>query len=239
MSAMHLPPIEPDDPTDSDALEALPTPDSDEPSTETLEAAVLDEMIERAELADALTITLLKEYAYCPRTVYYETCTPGVRPTTYKMEAGAALHTQEKRRAARRTLAAYQVPEGVRQFDVRLRSVALGLVGMVDELVFMPDEVIPVDYKMSAWLGDNHILQITAYALLAEETFHLPAKRGYVYLLKGKRYAMVEITAALRDEVLAAIAEIDRIRRTEYMPPPPQNTNKCLVCEFRRFCNDV
>ncbi|MDL1922748.1 CRISPR-associated protein Cas4 [Chloroflexi bacterium CFX3] len=236
---MHLPPIEPDDPTDSDAFEALPTPDSDEPSTETLEGAALDEMIERAELADALTITLLKQYTYCPRVVYYETCTPGVRPTTYKMEAGAALHTQEKYRAARRTLAAYQVPEGTRQFDVRLHSAALGLVGMVDELVFMPDEVIPVDYKMSAWLSDNHIIQIAAYGMLAEETFGLPAKRGYVYLLKGKRYAMVEITTALRSEVLAVITDIDRIHLTEYMPPPPENTNKCIACEFKRFCNDV
>ncbi len=238
MSAMHLPPIEPDDPIDSDASEALPA-DSDELSTEALEGAAFDEMMERAELAEALTITLLKEYAYCPRVVYYETCTPGVRPTTYKMEAGAAMHTQEKRRAARRTLAAYQVPDGDRQFDVRLHSAALGLVGKVDELVLMPNEVIPVDYKMSVWLGDNHMIQIAAYAMMAEETFNLPAKRGYVYLLKGRRYAAVEITAALRNEVLAVIPEIDRIRYTEYMPPPPANTNKCTACEFRRFCNDV
>ncbi|MEP7287800.1 MAG: hypothetical protein ABI947_18755 [Chloroflexota bacterium] len=61
---------------------------------------------------DDLTITLIKQYTYCPRVVYYETCTPDVRPRTYKMDAGTMAHERERQRAARRTLSAYQVPEG-------------------------------------------------------------------------------------------------------------------------------
>ncbi len=41
---------------------------------------------------EIITISLLKQFAYCPRVVYYETCTPGVRPTTYKMQAGNEAH---------------------------------------------------------------------------------------------------------------------------------------------------
>lgn len=34
-----------------------------------------------------IAVTLLKQYAYCPRIVYYETCTPRVRPTSSTMRS--------------------------------------------------------------------------------------------------------------------------------------------------------
>lgn len=188
---------------------------------------------------DDITITLIKQHTYCPRVVYYETCTPDVRPTTYKMEAGAHAHDRERQRAVRRTLSAYQVPEGQRHFDVRMRSAALGLVGIVDEIVLTPDQVIVVDYKMANWMGQNHQMQLAAYAMLAEEHFALPAKVGYVYLLNTKRFQKIEIDGAFRNSVLETVENINRIRFQEYMPPPVKQAGKCAGCEFRRFCNDV
>ena len=188
---------------------------------------------------DDITITLIKQHTYCPRVVYYETCTPDVRPTTYKMEAGSHAHERERQRAARRTLSAYQVPEGERRFDVRMRSAALGLVGIVDEVVVTPDQVIVVDYKMASWMGDNHLMQLSAYAMLAEETFNLPAVVGYVYLLKTKRFQKMAIEGTFRKSVLETVEKINRIRFMEYMPPSVKQPGKCASCEFRRFCNDV
>ena len=40
------------------------------------------------------TVTDLKQYFYCPRVVYYTYCLPLLRPTTYKMEAGAVAHEE-------------------------------------------------------------------------------------------------------------------------------------------------
>ncbi len=54
-----------------------------------------------------LTVTDLKQYAYCPCIFFYQQCLPDVRPTTYKMEAGVEAGRGEKVRAERRTLAAY------------------------------------------------------------------------------------------------------------------------------------
>jgi CRISPR-associated exonuclease Cas4 len=188
---------------------------------------------------DALPISLLKQYSYCPRVVYYEICTPKVRPVTYKMLAGNHAHEHERSRAARRSLFAYQVPEGERRFDVRILSATLSLSGLIDEIVITPDEAMVVDYKMSDWTGDNHLIQIGAYSLLAEEAFNLPVNRGFVYLMKARRFEEVAIDGLLRNSVMETLQNIRRIRDYEYMPPPVEAKNKCTSCEFRRFCNDV
>ena len=45
-----------------------------------------DEALIRPEAGEELvTISLLKQYTYCARVVYYETCTPGIRPRTFSI----------------------------------------------------------------------------------------------------------------------------------------------------------
>jgi CRISPR-associated exonuclease Cas4 len=188
---------------------------------------------------DLITISLLKQYIYCPRVVYYETCTPGIRPITHKMEAGSDAHEYERKRASRRTLTAYQVPEGERHFDVRVFSSALGLTGIVDEVVITPDEAIVVDYKMSRWMGDNHLIQIGAYAMLIEEVFQRPVQRGFIYLMGVRRFESIAIDDVIRNSVLETVQNVQHIRTKEYMPPPVDERNKCESCEFLRFCNDI
>ncbi len=169
---------------------------------------------------DDITVTLIKQYTYCPRVVHFETCTPDIRPRTYKMDTGVQVHEHERQRAARRTLSAYQVPTGDRHFDLRVRSERLGLVGIIDEVVVTPDEVITVDYKMAGWAGDNHRMQLTAYAMLASECFSRPGNVGYIYLLNTKHFERVPIDEALRNSVHETILLINRMRFHEYMPPP-------------------
>jgi CRISPR-associated exonuclease Cas4 len=196
-------------------------------------------LIEPERGEELVTITLLKQYTFCPRVVYYETCTPGVRPTTYKMQAGNDAHERERQRAARRTLTAYQIPTGERHFDVRIISPNLNLSGIVDEIVLTPEEAIVVDYKLAGWTGDNHLIQLGAYGLMVEEAFNLPVHRGFIYLLKSRQFESVPIDEALRNSVMETLKSVDRIRLYEYMPPPVDQPNKCAGCEFRRFCNDI
>jgi CRISPR-associated exonuclease Cas4 len=186
-----------------------------------------------------VTISLLKQYIFCPRVVYYETCTPGIRPVTYKMQAGNDAHDYERKRAARRSLAAYQVPSGERKFDLRIISKTYYLSGLIDEAVFTPDGAFVVDYKLADWAGENHQIQIAAYSLLLEEAFDLPVRHAFIYLMKSRRFEKMLIDEALRNSVFETLKGIERIRLYEYMPPPVEQRNKCEVCEFRRFCNDI
>ena len=188
----------------------------------------------------------LKQYFFCPRVVYYHTCLPDVRPTTFKMQMGREEGLAERRREERRSLRAYGLRVGECTFDLTLSSPRLGLHGRLDLAIRTEDnalgalEAIPVDYKFTPGRTVAHfILQVVAYGMLLEEAWQIPVHRGFLYLIPSRRAREIELTQALRDQVSAAVEAMTRIAVRELMPEPPRRKEKCRICEFRRFCNDV
>jgi CRISPR-associated exonuclease Cas4 len=200
-------------------------------------------MSEKLEVQAPFRVTDLKQWVYCPRILFYALCLPDVRPTTYKMEAGIEAGQDEEGREARRSLRAYGLTEGRREFNARLVSDRYGLRGMADMVVWIErpgaEEVIPVDYKLSSVPGEHFKMQLTAYGLMLEELSGLPARRGFLYEIPKRRAEKVALDKRARDKLLATLDAMHRMLRSETMPPPTPNRNKCLACEFRRFCNDV
>ncbi|PIZ26363.1 MAG: CRISPR-associated protein Cas4, partial [Chloroflexi bacterium CG_4_10_14_0_8_um_filter_57_5] len=119
-----------------------------------------------AVLEAPFRVTDLKQWVYCPRILYYVMCLPDVRPVTYKMKAGVEAGREEEGREARRSLHAYNLTEGRREFNVPLVSSRLGLRGVVDMVIWLdepaPGEVMPVDYKLSEIVGEHFRLQLAA-----------------------------------------------------------------------------
>lgn len=182
----------------------------------------------------------IRQYTYCPRIVYYHYCLPDIRPTPYKMEAGKAAHIHEQDREHRRSLRPYHLTEGERAFDVWLDDETLGLRGKVDMVVRRADEVIPIEYKNSPGrMGQHIILQLMAYGLLLERQWHIPFRRGFVYYIPARRAREVVVTDELIGEVQTCVMAIQAMVEAERMPAPPRERQKCTICEFRRFCNDV
>ena len=191
-----------------------------------------------------LRVTDLKQYAYCPRIVYYEYCLPGIRPTTFKMEAGIGAQDRIEELEKRRSLRAYGIEEGERFFNVTVQSAALGCSGQVDLVVKSRGEeggrLTPVDFKLSRHKPGTHFkLQLACYALMLEESWQLPAPEVYIYLIPKKQAVQVTINARLRGQARRKLAEIREIIQAERMPPPTGQRRRCVDCEFRRFCGDV
>ena len=186
-------------------------------------------------------VTDLKQFAYCPRVVYYGYCLPLIRPVTYKMEAGQEAHVEEKGREQRRSLRAYGLREGERSFDLWLRSSELGLRGRVDMAIRVgAQEAIPVEYKNSPGRAGAHWeRQLAAYGLLLEEAWGLPVRRGFLYFIPQRRSREVPLTAELFGQVRGTVETMRRMVEREAMPSPTRQRRKCVACEFRRFCNDV
>lgn len=188
-------------------------------------------------------VTDLKQWVYCPRVLYYAMCLPNIRPTTYKMEAGIEAGRGEEGREERRSLRPYGLEEGRREFDVALSSSRYGLRGKADLIVWidnpLPGTFAVVDYKLSDVAGEHFKLQLMAYALMIEEMSGLTAKCGYLYFIPKRRSEKVQFTPRLREKLLATLDAMHHMLYTELMPAPTPNRNKCLACEFRRFCNDV
>ncbi len=185
-------------------------------------------------------ISDLRQYAYCPRIVYYSTCLPDVRPVTYTMEAGQRAHREEGGREVRRSLRPYGLRDGERLFDVDLEDTELGLRGRVDMVVVRADEVIPVEYKHTPGrLHHGMVLQLAAYGLLLARRFARPARRGFFYYILARRSREIPLDEALFTEVRQTVEAIRTLAEHEQMPPPPRDRRRCQICEFARFCNDV
>jgi CRISPR-associated exonuclease Cas4 len=205
------------------------------------------------------TVTDLKQMSYCPRIVYYGYCLPGLRVArTHKMALGAQADEAVEALEHRRSLRAYGLRDGTRQFDVWLESDALGLRGRLDMLVESGDELIPVDYKDSASgfeenagqpvskpprptkeIQHNWALQLTTYALLVEAVFGRSVRRGFIYYIPARRAREVRFTQPLRDEVMNLLGQMQQMIEMERQPGPTPHRARCDACEFRRFCNDV
>jgi len=186
-------------------------------------------------------VTDLKQWAYCPRILYYAQCLPDVRPVTYKMEAGVEAGRAEEGREERRSLRAYGLAEGEREFNVKVGSETWGLRGEVDMVITLAatGEVIPVDYKLSKIPGEHFQLQLAAYALLLEEMRGCAVRRGFLYFIPLRKVEAVTIDHRLRRKLILALEDMREILASENMPPPTPQLRKCVACEFRHFCNDV
>jgi len=200
-------------------------------------------MDEQIQIEAPFRVTDLKQWVYCPRVLYYAMCLPKIRPTTYKMEAGIEAGQNEEGREERRSLRPYGLEEGRREFDVALSSSHYGLRGKADLIVWIdnppPGTFVVVDYKLSSVAGEHFKLQLMAYALMIEEMSGLTAKCGYLYFIPKRRSEKVVFTPRSREKFLLTLEAMHRMLHTELMPEATPNRNKCLACEFRRFCNDV
>lgn len=192
-------------------------------------------------LAYPVRVSDLKQWAYCPRVFYYQMCLPDVRPTTYKMRAGTDAGRSEVGREERRSLRAYGIGAGAREFDVPLKSARLGLRGEVDMLITVAGtgEVIPVDYKLAKIAGAHFQLQVAVYGMLVEEMRGIQIRRGFLYAIPLRRAEEIKLDGRLRKQAERAVAAMREIAEHETMPEPVKNRSKCVTCEFRRFCNDV
>lgn len=198
-------------------------------------------MIVEIPEAELFRVTDLKEYTFCARTFYYEACLPALHYETVKTEAGKAAHERERGLAKRRTFAAYGLVDNAeRTFNVIVRSEALGMIGEIDEVLWLSgEEAIPVDYKNTTRIGYNFQLQLTAYGIMLAETSGLPVQRGFFYLIPHRRAEELRFSAKLQRTVRKALEDMHAIVYTERVPEPTRFRARCAACKYRRFCNDV
>ena len=187
-----------------------------------------------------LTVTDLKQWAYCPRIPYYHHVMPVEFARTYKMERGreieAAVQAMEKRRGFRR----YGLERGERRFGVWLHSETMNLSGKLDLLVVTTHGSYPVDFKdTEGGVRYNHRIQLAAYAMLVEENLGQPVPQAFVYLVPSRQLVSVAAGANEKNQVTRALAEIRRGIEQEAMPPPTPVRTRCVACEFRNYCADI
>lgn len=187
-----------------------------------------------------LTVSDVRQHVYCPRIPYFRL---GLRLphrfVTGAMQEGIAQHQRTTNLEHRRSLRAYGLAEGAREFDVQMRAPALALSGRIDMIIRCESEVIPVEFKNTeAGIGLNHKYQLAAYAMLAEGHYQAPVRGTFVYFIPAKEARPVEISPAMRAYTRRVLNEIRRSVGEERMPLGTRVLGRCRVCEFLPYCND-
>ncbi len=189
---------------------------------------------------DLIPVTDLKQWAYCPRVVYYHHVMPAPPKPTYKMKEGLAAQEMIESLEMRRKLREYGLDAARRRFGLWLDNQELGLSGKIDLLLEAPEEIAVVDFKLtSGEPGQNHRIQLAGYSLLAESACGVPARRAFLYRIPDNRIFVEPVTEELRRAVKAAVVGIRKTGESQLCPEPTDVRGRCVECEFANYCADI
>jgi CRISPR-associated exonuclease Cas4 len=187
-----------------------------------------------------IRVTDVKQFIYCPRILFYTYSMPLKRITTHKMGFGKEEHQRVSELEERRKLKIYGLDEGEREFHCHLFSPRLGLRGLLDMVIRTKDEIIPVEFKNSEKGPSlNHKYQLTAYALLLEDTYKCIIRRGFIHLIPLKKSLEIEVSPNMRKFTKEILYKIREMVIWQTLPKPTPYRERCVDCEFRKFCGDI
>ena len=201
-----------------------------------------------SDVAEAYcSVTDIKHYLYCPRILYFEKVMHASPILGSQQEASKTIHEKLEEKEKRRKAALFyssQFETAQKMFRVPLESEKLKLRGNLDLLIYSNSEYIPVEYKeMSSdkgklWL--DHKYQLTAYALLVEETHNTTVKRGIVNYVSEDLVIPCEISDGMKKYVRRIVVEVNRLVSDQALPPVSVPAKRChggygyqWICERR------
>jgi CRISPR-associated exonuclease Cas4 len=186
-----------------------------------------------------LNVGDLKQSAYCPRIPYFNRFL-GLKTTpTFLMERGASQEKEFDQRQKRHKNYRFGMEQAQRHLHVCVVSERYKLTGIIDLVLEGQNDIIVVDCKgAKRFPGENHYVQIGAYGLLAEERFHKPCRKGFLYYSEGKQWVEITIDDNLRQKVLELIEQVEGVVNRGIFPEAALQIAKCRNCEFLNFCGD-
>ena len=187
-----------------------------------------------------IPVTDLKQWAYCPRIVYYHRVLPGAGKATFKMREALSAQDMIERLEMRRSLREYGWEGANRRFALWLANEIVGLSGRLDLLLEHEGRGAVVDFKLtSGEMGDNHQMQLSGYAMLVEACYGLQVETGFLYRILDDRVFTFAETAVWKTRVAVAVAAMQELERTAWCPEPTPVRACCAECEYVNLCADT
>jgi CRISPR-associated exonuclease Cas4 len=187
-----------------------------------------------------LTVTDVKQWSYCRRIVYFAHVMQSCGQATFKMQEARRAEEMFEKLEVRRTLAKYRLEEARRRFGFWLRDQELGLAGKADLLLEAKDQIAVVDFKLTgSEPGENHRSQLTAYLVMAERAFGLPAQRGFIYRIPDGRLYEYAVEERDRQQLYWSVRQMREVCQEQIMPEATEVRQRCEECEYQNYCADV
>jgi len=179
---------------------------------------------------DLVPISALEHLSYCPRQCALIHREQTFDENIYTMR-GKANHERVDRSER------VAVEDGMRvERSLPLWSSRLGLIGKADVVEFHGDTPYPVEYKSGPLSLARHAqLQLCAQAICLEEMLGKAIPRGAIFHAASKRRREVELTAQLRDAVVAATHAVRELLKQDRLPHPVAD-KRCPSCSLIDSC---
>lgn len=179
------------------------------------------------------------QHTYCPRHTYFQSVLrlPQFEEKYYKVMKGRRMH--DLKLARNKEYLRKKIGAVEKELDVYLATPRLR--GIVDEVLTLSDGTkAPLDYKYAKFkkrIYKTHALQLVCYAALIEETYGVPATRGYaVYIRSSHHVAELKIDDRARERLRKEIDEIREILINGKFPRRTRSKKRCMDCTYRNYC---
>ncbi len=131
---------------------------------------------------------------------------------------------------------------------MRVFSKTLGISGECDVVEFVRNDkcgisifgregryrVVPVEYK-NGELKQADLLQLAAQAMCLEEMLCCEIPYGFMYYAKTRHREKIELTTALREQVLKDLLEMRKYYNDKYTPKV-KKSKSCNACSLKDVC---
>lgn len=187
----------------------------------------------------SLPINLLRQHCFCPRIPYFQELLKLNPPRPVWVKQGDDLHKRQEKCFQHRTLKRFGLLCAKQEFNVFVSAGDLQLHGVVDSMLITNQEIYPIEFKLSGHKpAKGQILQLTAYAMVAECHYKLPSKQGFIlFESKGKTHP-IAFTPQHRERVIAIRDQILNNLEKSYLPDSTATPAQCTQCEYLNNCND-
>jgi CRISPR-associated exonuclease Cas4 len=189
----------------------------------------------------SLTPSIVMEYLYCPRFIYYMlylkiSQNEGKR---YKVQRGKSSH--QKKSKINKSYLRKKLGVKKKIINQKLYSDQYNVHGIVDEILFLNDgTAASLDYKFSKYQKRTfltHKYQAAMYSLMIEENYNKKVKKAFIVYIRSKNKLIeIELKDDFYYELQIVLNKIINIIQKGYFPKRTDYKSRCRDCTYRNIC---
>ncbi|ADQ14918.1 CRISPR-associated protein Cas4 [Halanaerobium hydrogeniformans] len=189
----------------------------------------------------SLTPSVVMEYLYCPRFIYYMLYLKisqheGRR---YKVQRGKSSH--QKKSKINKSYLRKKIGVEKKIINEKLYSEKYNIHGIVDEILFLNDgTAASLDYKFAKYKKRTfltHKYQAAMYSLLIRDNYNIQVNKAFIIYIRSKNKLIeIDIGEDVYSELQTIFNEIIDIIKKGYFPKRTNYKSRCRDCTYRNIC---
>jgi CRISPR-associated exonuclease Cas4 len=158
------------------------------------------------------------------------------------METGKELQNTARQRLLELLEQRHELVEILWEYPVESKRLRLrGRADLVattaqDTAIVAEIKLQPITRRSLRARNKHVAIQLTAYAIAAEETLHKPVTTTYIYSIEAQTLTQLTPTPQLRSLVEKAANNLHKAITQNKEPAPTPSRKHCTTCEYNTIC---